>query len=62
MTLCFQLIIFLAISNVCAEVLSAGCILQSPSIAFVEVVVLIEISYRNGFFTSEKGAKKYSYV
>lgn len=32
----------------------AGCILQSASMAFVELVALIENLHRNGFFTSEK--------
>lgn len=32
----------------------AGCILQSASMAFVELVALVENLHRNGFFTSEK--------
>lgn len=35
----------------------AGCILQSTSIAFVEVAVLKENLHKNSFFTSEKEAK-----
>lgn len=41
----------------CAEILHDGCILQSTSIAFVEVAVLMENLYKNIFFTSEKEAK-----